>query len=45
MRELEIVSDAAVLCDGGKIVSVGKTRDALKDPWIKKNKLVDQTRN
>lgn len=38
MRELEIVSDAAVLCDGGKIVSVGKTRDALKDPWIKKNK-------
>jgi len=38
LRELDIVPDAAVLCDAGKIVSVGKTRDALNDPWIKKNK-------
>jgi imidazolonepropionase len=26
-----------VLCVAGKIVSVGKTRQALKDPWIKKH--------
>jgi imidazolonepropionase len=38
LRELGIVEDAAVLCQGGKIVSVGKTRDALRDPWLKKNR-------
>ena len=38
LRELGIVTDAAVLCVAGKIVSIGKTRDALKDPWIKKNR-------
>jgi len=38
MREFEIMSDAAVLCVAGRIVSAGKTRDALKDPWIKKNR-------
>lgn len=38
LREMEIFSDAAVLCVAGKIVSVGKTREALKDPWIRKNK-------
>jgi len=27
-----------VLCLGGKIVSVGKSRDALRDPWLKKNR-------
>jgi len=26
------------LCLGGKIVSVGTTRDALRDPWLKKNR-------
>jgi imidazolonepropionase len=36
--ELEIIPDAAVLCLGGKIVSVGSTRDALRDPWLKKNR-------
>jgi imidazolonepropionase len=36
--DLGIVSDAAVLCVAGKIVSVGKAPDALKDPWITKNK-------
>lgn len=36
--DLGIVGDAAVLCIAGKIVSVGKTWDALRDPWIKKNK-------
>jgi imidazolonepropionase len=38
LRELSILSDAAVLCLGGKIVSVGKTKDALRDPWLKKNR-------
>jgi len=27
-----------VLCLGGKIVSVGTTKDALRDPWLKKNR-------
>lgn len=33
-----IIEDATVLCLGGKIVSVGKTRDALRDPWLKKHR-------
>jgi imidazolonepropionase len=33
-----MLEDAAVLCMGGKIVSVGKSKDALRDPWIKKNR-------
>jgi len=27
-----------VLCVGGKVVSVGSTKDALRDPWFKKNR-------
>jgi imidazolonepropionase len=38
LRELGILEDAAVLCLGGRIVSVGKTKDALRDPWLKKNR-------
>jgi imidazolonepropionase len=38
LQNLSILEDAAVLCLGGKIVSVGKTRDALRDPWIRKNR-------
>jgi imidazolonepropionase len=38
LSELGIVEDAAVLCVGGKIVSVGKTKEALRDPWLKKNR-------
>jgi len=38
LRELGILEDAAVLCIGGKIVSVGKTKEALRDPWLKKNR-------
>ena len=37
LRELGMIPDAAVLCVAGKIVSLGKTRQALNDPWIKKN--------
>jgi imidazolonepropionase len=38
LKELGIIEDAAVLCAGGKITSVGKTKDALHDPWLKKNR-------
>ncbi|MFY9662530.1 MAG: imidazolonepropionase [Terriglobales bacterium] len=38
LSELGIIRDAAVLCLGGKIVSAGTTRDALRDPWLKKNR-------
>jgi imidazolonepropionase len=36
--ELAIIHNAAVLCIGGKIVSVGTTKEALRDPWLKKNR-------
>jgi imidazolonepropionase len=38
LSDLGIVEDAAVLCLAGKIVSVGTTKDALRDPWLKKNR-------
>ena len=38
LQELGIIKDGAVLCSGGKIVSACKTKDALRDPWIKKNR-------
>jgi imidazolonepropionase len=38
LQELSIIKDGAVLCSGGKIVSACKTKDALRDPWIKKNR-------
>jgi imidazolonepropionase len=38
LKQLGIIEDGAVLCLGGKIVSVGKTKDALRDPWLKKNR-------
>jgi imidazolonepropionase len=38
MEQLGIIEDAAVLCMGGKVVSVGTVKDALHDPWLKKNR-------
>jgi imidazolonepropionase len=38
LSDLGLLEDAAILCVGGKIVSVGKTKDALRDPWLKKNR-------
>src|ERR1017187_9620421 len=38
LSELGIIHDAAVLCLGGRIVSVGSTKDALRDPWLKKHR-------
>jgi imidazolonepropionase len=37
LSDVGLVEDSAVLCLAGKIVSVGKTKDALRDPWLKKN--------
>lgn len=38
LRELAIIEDAAVLCVAGKIVSVGTTAEAARDPWVKQHK-------
>ncbi len=38
LSQLGVIEDAAVLCVGGKIVSVGRTKDALGDAWLKKNR-------
>jgi imidazolonepropionase len=38
LKELGIIHNAAVLCIGGKIVSAGTTKDALRDSWLKKNR-------
>jgi imidazolonepropionase len=38
LKHLGIIENGAVLCLGGKIVSVGTTKDALRDPWLKKNR-------
>jgi imidazolonepropionase len=37
LQELSIIKDGAVLCANRKIVSACKTKDALRDPWIRKN--------
>jgi imidazolonepropionase len=38
LADLSIIKDAAVLCQAGKIVSVGAIRAALRDPWYRKHK-------
>ena len=38
LSDLGLIEGGAVLCCGGKIVSVGKTKDALRDSWIRKNR-------
>jgi imidazolonepropionase len=38
LKQLGIIDEGAVLCVGGKVVSVGSTKDALRDPWFKKNR-------
>ena len=38
LKELAILKGGAVLCLGGKIVSVGTTKDALRDPWLRRNR-------
>ena len=38
LGDLGLIEDGAVLSVGGKIVSVGKSKDALRDSWVKKNR-------
>jgi imidazolonepropionase len=38
LKDLGIIRDGAVLCLGGKIVSVGTTKGALRDAWLKKHR-------
>lgn len=38
LAELSIIEDGAVLCEAGKIVAVGKSRDALRDSWLKRKR-------
>jgi imidazolonepropionase len=38
LNDLGIIQDGAVLCVNGKVVSVGTTKDALRDAWLKKNR-------
>lgn len=38
LGELSIIEDGAALCAAGKIVAVGKTRDALRDSWLKRRR-------
>jgi imidazolonepropionase len=38
LKELGTINNGAVLCLGGQITSVGTTKDALSDPWLKKNR-------
>jgi imidazolonepropionase len=38
LKELGIIDEGAVLCSGGKIVCAGTTKDALRDPWLKRNR-------
>ena len=38
LKELGIIQEGAVLCAGGKIVCVGTIKDALRDPWLKRNR-------
>ena len=41
LSDLGIIEDAAVLCLGGKIISVGRTKDAIDDPWFKNRKVTE----
>lgn len=38
LKELGIITNGAVLCVGGKIVSVGTTSEALRDAWVRRNR-------
>ena len=38
LKQLSLIENGAVLCLGGTIISVGTTKDALRDPWLKKNR-------
>src|SRR5437868_10725921 len=38
LNDIGLISDAAVLVAGGRIVVAGKQRDIIRQPWLKKHK-------
>lgn len=42
LNDIGMIEDGAVLCDGGKILAAGKTRDVLRHPARKKLKQVEE---
>jgi imidazolonepropionase len=38
LNDVGILENAAVLCGGGKIVSIGREREVLRDSWMRKNR-------
>lgn len=42
LNDVGIIEDAAVLCDGGKILAAGKAREVLRHPARKKLKSVEE---
>jgi imidazolonepropionase len=38
LREIGLITDAAVLCGGGKILAAGPQRELLRDPWLRTNR-------
>ena len=38
LKQLGIIQNGAVLCLGGRIVSAGSIKDAMRDPWLKRNR-------
>lgn len=38
LGDLGIIKDGAVLCSGAKIVFACKTKEALRDPWLRRNR-------
>lgn len=37
MRALRVIENGAVLCGAGKVISVGKTSEAVRDRWIRRS--------
>jgi imidazolonepropionase len=38
LKDIGVIKAGAVLCNSGKIVSVGTTKDALHDAWVRDNR-------
>jgi len=38
LDELNIIEGGAVLCQAGRIIAIGRTKDAVRDAWIGKSK-------
>jgi len=37
LNDVGLISDAAVLCGGGKIIAVGARRELVRDSWVREN--------